>query len=134
MWSLPSPRTPQGALSGSYASYEARRAECVWREVEVPQILRSLRAIAGKPQNVFSTPEVVVHGSRAHDRFTAGQSLTTICFSLRTTHVVGTGFKTTERLREPAAADEPFRLDDGTELVPHQHCNWGSSVAFDGDR
>ena len=66
MWSLPSPRTPQGALSGSYASYEARRAECVWREVEVPQILRSLRAIAGKPQNVFSTPEVVVHGSRAH--------------------------------------------------------------------
>ena len=110
MWSLPSPRTPQGALSGSYASYEARRAECVWREVEVPQILRSLRAIAGKP------------------------SLTTICFSLRTTHVVGTGFKTTERLREPSAADEPFRLDDGTELVPHQHCNWGSSVAFDGDR
>ena len=67
MWSLPSPRTPQGALSGSYASYEARRAECVWREVEVPQILRSLRAIAGKPQNVFSTPEVVVHGSRAHE-------------------------------------------------------------------
>ena len=67
-------------------------------------------------------------------RFTAGQSLTTICFSLRTTHVVGTGFKTTERLREPSATDEPFRLDDGTELVPHQHCNWGSSVAFDGDR
>ena len=67
MWRLPSPRTPQGALSGSYASYEARRAECVWREVEVPQILRSLRAIAGKPQNVFSTPEVVVHGSRAHE-------------------------------------------------------------------
>ena len=67
-------------------------------------------------------------------RFIAGQSLTTICFSLRTTHVVGTGFKTTERLREPSAADEPFRLDDGTELVPHQHCNWGSSVAFDGDR
>ena len=48
MWSLPSPRTPQGALSCSYASYEARRAECVWREVEVPQILRSLRAIAGR--------------------------------------------------------------------------------------
>ena len=142
MWTLPSPRTPQGALSGSYASYEARRAECVWREVEVPQILRSLRAIAGKPQNVFSTPEVVVHGSRGASepcailghRFTAGQSLTTICFSLKTTHVVGTGFKTTERLREPSAADEPFRLDDGTELVPHQHCNWGSSVAFDGDR
>ena len=67
-------------------------------------------------------------------RFTAGQSLTTSCFSLRTTHVGGTGFKTTERLREPSAADEPFRLDDGTELVPHQHCNWGSSVAFDGDR
>ena len=121
MWSLPSPRTPQGALSGSYASYEARRAECVWREVEVPQILRSLRAIAG-------------NHSLTDEAWVIAGALTTICFSLRTTHVVGTGFKTTERLREPSAADEPFRLDDGTELVPHQHCNWGSSVAFDGDR
>ena len=24
-------------------------------------------------------------------------------------------------------------VPDGTDLVPHQHCNWGASIAFDGD-
>ena len=24
-------------------------------------------------------------------------------------------------------------VDAPTDLVPHQHCNWGASIAFDGD-
>ena len=31
------------------------------------------------------------------------------------------------------ADDAPLIAPDGTDLVPHQHCNWGASIAFDGD-
>ena len=45
---------------------------------------------------------------------------------------MGTGFDSRRPLT-PVADDAPLIAPDGTDLVPHQHCNWGASIAFDGD-
>ena len=65
-------------------------------------------------------------------RFHEGSTLSTVCWSRATTTAVGTGFDSRRPLT-PVADDAPLIAPDGTDLVPHQHCNWGASIAFDGD-
>ena len=98
------------------------------------------QAIAvGSPPGLYDRAPVSEFDARRHTscaalghRFHEGSTLSTVCWSRATTTAVGTGFDSRRPLT-PVADDAPLIAPDGTDLVPHQHCNWGASIAFDGD-
>ena len=131
MWTLDESPARAGRRPGALAEYKALRDSCVWRPAVLSHKLLILRNGGQTEVEGTRITECVVDAPGAD-----GSAV----FLIRRLGVPATGAPLSvepgmwarwelSKLRTA----RPLIAPDGTDLVPHQHCNWGASIAFDGD-